>query len=140
MFLPFLRLRTAWFADVRVASQFVSQLRACLFAFADETPELVNFVLSARRVSVRRLFMLLTYLFRICFGVRCLPVRARERVTAVRRASRRARVKPVRSLTVTSGSGSRRRVDDEGAAAPGEGLRTEVGLFELERAALLIAF
>ena len=91
-----------------------------------------------RRVSVRRLFMLLTYLFRICFGVGRLPARALDSVTAARRAFRTARPKPVRSLAVISGNGSRRR-GALAAAAPGDGLRTDVALFE-EREILLIAF
>ena len=139
MFLPFFRLRTAWFADVRLAIQFASQLRACLLAFAAATPELVSFVVSMRRVRVRRLFMLLTYLFRICFGVGRLPARARDWVTAVRRALRITRAMVVRSLSVGSGIGSRRRAAGA-AAALGDGLRTDVGRFAEEREALLIAF
>jgi hypothetical protein len=127
MFLPFLRLRTAWFADVRVVSQFDSQLRACLFAFAAATPELVNFFLSTRLVRVRRLFMLLTYLFRICFGVRRGPARARVSTRAARRALRIPRAIPVRSLAVIAGIGTCRPA----AAERGDARRTDVGRFEM---------
>jgi hypothetical protein len=84
--------------------------------------------------------MLLTYLFRICFGVGRLPARARDSVTAARRAFRNVRAIPVRSLIVGSGIGSRRRGAFAAGEAFGDGLRTDVALFAEEREALLIAF
>ena len=68
--------------------------------------------------------MLLTYLFRTCFGLGRVPARARVSARAARRANLIPRVIPVRSLAVSAGSGARLRT--------GVLRRTDVGRFELE--------
>lgn len=83
-----------------------------------------------RRVSVRRLFMLFAYLFRICFGVGRVPTLAREWATAVRRAFRMVRAIPARSPAVILGIDT--RVPTGLTRAAGDVRRTEDGLFELE--------
>ena len=72
--------------------------------------------------------MLLTYLFRICFGLGCVPERARGATRAARRAFRTPRARPARSAAVIAGSGTRRT---EFGRAAGDVLRAEVVRLEL---------